>query len=205
MQELLGPLDAARDDVLVRRQPGGRLELPREVVGAEAGDRGHLRQGQAGVEVFLDVLDDGAELPRGSAPSRPRVRPAGRQDVAEQVDGQDVGQGLGGQPPAGAAGRQLGVHRPHRGPQGRQVQAVERRDRQPRRVEVERLGGDPRDQPRLQEDVEPVLAPAPARPDRAAGRHQRDRSGGGRYVPLHPFIPQVQLLRRPGKRRAGGG
>jgi hypothetical protein len=29
---------------------------------------------------------------------------------------------------------------------------VERRDRHPRRVEVERLGGDPRDQPRLQED-----------------------------------------------------
>ena len=34
LQELLGPLDAAGDDVLVRRQPGGRLELPREVVGA---------------------------------------------------------------------------------------------------------------------------------------------------------------------------
>ena len=29
LQELLGPLDAAQDDVLVRRQPGGRLELPR--------------------------------------------------------------------------------------------------------------------------------------------------------------------------------
>src|SRR5262245_2645895 len=28
-QELLGPLDAAGEDVLVRRQPGGRLELPR--------------------------------------------------------------------------------------------------------------------------------------------------------------------------------
>ena len=90
-------------------------------------------------------------LPRGSAPSRPR-RPAGRQDVPDQVDGQEVGQGLGGEPPPGAAGRQLGVHRPHRGPEVREVQAVERRDRQPRRVEVERLGGDPRDQPRLQEE-----------------------------------------------------
>jgi hypothetical protein len=42
LQELLGPLDAARDDVLVRRQPGGPLELRDEVVGAEAGDRGQL-------------------------------------------------------------------------------------------------------------------------------------------------------------------
>ena len=50
-------------DVLVRRQPGGRLELPREMVGAEAGDRRHLLQARAGVEVFLDVLDDGPEPP----------------------------------------------------------------------------------------------------------------------------------------------
>jgi hypothetical protein len=34
LQEFFGPFDAAGDDVLVRRQPGGRLELPREVVGA---------------------------------------------------------------------------------------------------------------------------------------------------------------------------
>jgi hypothetical protein len=38
LQELLGPLDATQDDVLVRRQTGGRLELPREVVGVEADD-----------------------------------------------------------------------------------------------------------------------------------------------------------------------
>ena len=139
-------------------------------------------------------------LPRGSGAVPPALRPAGCQDVPDQVDGQDVGQRLGGEPPAGAAGRQLGIHRRHRGPQGREVQAVERRDRQPRRVEVERLGGDPRDQPRLQEDVEPVEAPAPAPPGRAAGRHHRDRSRGGRYVPLHSFIQQVQLLRRPGKK-----
>ena len=50
VQELLRPLDAARDDVLVRRHPGGRFELPRKVVGAEVDGRGHLRQGQAGVE-----------------------------------------------------------------------------------------------------------------------------------------------------------
>src|SRR5262249_40148941 len=61
LQELLGPLDAAGDDVLVRRQSGGPLELRDEVVGAEAGNRGQLLQGRAGVKVFLDVLDDGAE------------------------------------------------------------------------------------------------------------------------------------------------
>src|SRR5262245_55890182 len=61
LQELLGPLDPAGDDVLVRRQAGGPLELPDEVGGTEAGDRGHLFQGRATVEVFLDVLDDGAK------------------------------------------------------------------------------------------------------------------------------------------------
>jgi hypothetical protein len=39
-RELLGPLDAADDDVLVRRQSGGLLELPGEVVGVEVGDSG---------------------------------------------------------------------------------------------------------------------------------------------------------------------
>src|SRR5271157_6488119 len=63
LQELLGPLDAAHDDVLVRRHSGGRLELPGDVVGAGMGRRRHLLQGQAGVEVFLDVLDDGPEPP----------------------------------------------------------------------------------------------------------------------------------------------
>ena len=174
LQELLGPLDAAQDDVLVRRQPGGRLELPGEVVGAEADNRGHLRQGRAAVEVFLDVLDDGAEPPPRQHPVPPALRPAGRQDVADQVDGQDVGQRLGGQPPRRR--RRPSVRRPP--PTSRpgvgEVQAVERRDRQPRRVEVERLGGDPRDQPRLQVEVqrrpcirssapEPGCRPAPAR------------------------------------------
>ena len=36
-QELLHPLDAAGDDVLVRRQPRGGLEPPGEVVEAEVG------------------------------------------------------------------------------------------------------------------------------------------------------------------------
>src|SRR5262249_10227992 len=71
LQEFLGSLDAAGDDVLVRRQPGGRLELPGEVVDAKMGRRGHLLQGQAGVEVFLDVLDDGPELPLRERTVRP--------------------------------------------------------------------------------------------------------------------------------------
>src|SRR5262249_46592573 len=47
LHQLLGPLDAAGDDVLVRRQSGGPLELPGEVVGTEAGDGGHLPPGRA--------------------------------------------------------------------------------------------------------------------------------------------------------------
>src|SRR5262249_50768363 len=61
LQELFGPLDAAGDDVLVRRQAGGRLELPSEVEGAEMGRRRHLLQAQAG-QVFLDELGDAVEL-----------------------------------------------------------------------------------------------------------------------------------------------
>ena len=48
-------------------------------------------------------------------------------------------------------------------------------------------------------DPQLVLAPARAHPGRAAGRHQGDRSGGGRHVPLHPRIQQFQLIRRAGK------
>src|SRR5262245_13551920 len=62
LKELLRTLDATGDDVLVRRLTGRDLELPREVVGAEVGDLRHVLQGQAGVEVFVDVLDDRAEL-----------------------------------------------------------------------------------------------------------------------------------------------
>src|SRR5262249_36649602 len=104
LQELLGPLDAAGDDVLVRRQSGGPLELPGEVVGTEAGDSGHLLQGRAGVKVFLDVLDDGAEPCSGERAVPPARGLAGRQGVPDQVGGQDVGQRLRRQPAAGAAG-----------------------------------------------------------------------------------------------------
>jgi hypothetical protein len=95
-QELLRPLDATQDDVLVRRQSGGGLELPREVVGVEADNRSQLRQGRADVEVFLDVLDDGAEHRSGERAVPPAPGLAGRQDMSDQVDCQDVGQRLGG-------------------------------------------------------------------------------------------------------------
>jgi hypothetical protein len=78
LQELLGPLDATQDDVLVRRQPGGGLELPREVVGVEADNRSQLRQGRAAVEVLLDVLLHGAEPPPRQHPVPPALQPAGR-------------------------------------------------------------------------------------------------------------------------------
>src|SRR5262245_57421192 len=103
-EQLLGPLDAAHDHVLVRRQPRGPLELRDEVVGAEAGDRGHLLQGRAAVEVPLDVLDDGAELRSGERAGSPARGLAGRQDVSDQVDGQEVGQRLGGERAPGAGG-----------------------------------------------------------------------------------------------------
>src|SRR5262249_11428165 len=63
LQEELGPLEAPQDDVLVRGQPGRYLELPCEMVGAEVGDLRQLRQARGGIEVLLDVLDDGAEFP----------------------------------------------------------------------------------------------------------------------------------------------
>src|SRR5262249_6674906 len=83
LQELPCPLDAARDDVLVWRQPGGPLELRDEVVGAEAGDRGQLLQGRANVEVLLDVLDDSAELRPGERAGSPARGLAGHQDVPD--------------------------------------------------------------------------------------------------------------------------
>src|SRR5215510_14764157 len=61
-KKLLRTLDATGNDVLVRRLSRRDLELPREVVGAEVHNRRHVLQGEAGVEVFVDVLDDRAQL-----------------------------------------------------------------------------------------------------------------------------------------------
>src|SRR5215472_9598117 len=83
LKESLGPFNAAHNDVLVRRQPSGRLEPPREVVDAEVGGRRHLLQGRAGIEVFLDVLDDRAKLPGRERAVRPKCRGAGAGGVAD--------------------------------------------------------------------------------------------------------------------------
>src|SRR5215468_2036464 len=196
LQELLGPLDAARNDVLVRRQPGGRLEPPREVAGAEMGRCRHLLQGQGGFEVLLDVLDDGAELPLRERTVRPTSRRPGRGGVANQVDGEQGGQGLGGETAPGGAGRELVIDRQHRGPQLRELQTVQRRQRHARGVEIELLRGDPCDQFRLQEDVKGVRVTAPAPPGRTAGRYHQDRAGGGRDDAADPFVARLELLRR---------
>src|SRR5262245_22542892 len=196
LQELLSPLDTAPEDVLVRRRPRGRLELPREVVGAEMGRRRHLPHGQAGVEVFLDVLDDGAELPPRERTVRPTGRGAAGGRVANQVDGEQVGEGLGGEPAPSGACRELVIYRQHRGPEWGVVQTVEWEDRRARGVEVEHLCGDPRDQPRLQEDVEGVRVTAPAVPGRAAGWYHQDRSGAWRNDPVYAVALHLELLWR---------
>ena len=69
----------------------------------------HLLQARAGVEVPFDGLNGGAEPPPRQRTVPPALRPSGCEDVPDQVDGQDVGQRLGGEPPAGAVGGQLGV------------------------------------------------------------------------------------------------
>jgi hypothetical protein len=92
LQQLLGPLDAPGDDVPVRRLTSGRLELPREVVDAEAGDSGHLLQGRAGVEVVLDVLHDQAtHLPvRVEAYDHPRPNGPAEGDLLESYSYLDL-------------------------------------------------------------------------------------------------------------------
>ena len=62
LKELLRTLDATGDDVLVRRLSRRDFELPRKVVGAKVGDRCHALEGQACVEVFIDVLDHRPQL-----------------------------------------------------------------------------------------------------------------------------------------------
>src|SRR5215831_4859277 len=109
-QEVLGPLDAASNHVLVGRQPRGRLELPRKVVAIEAGHGRYLGQGRGGVEVLLDVLQDGPEPPPRQGTVPPAHSAAGYHDVPDQVDGQNGGQRFGGQRPPGTAGGQLGIH-----------------------------------------------------------------------------------------------
>jgi len=54
-QEVLRPFNAAVDHVLVRRQPGGSLELPHELISAEIGHGSHLFQ-RASLRAVLEAL-----------------------------------------------------------------------------------------------------------------------------------------------------
>src|SRR3984893_15890183 len=91
-QEVLCSFNAARDHILVRRQPGGRLELAREVIGAEMGDGRHLLQRGIASEIFHDVLNDRVELSaRKYSVCRGR-KPARTRGMTNQVNGQNVGE-----------------------------------------------------------------------------------------------------------------
>src|SRR3984893_15122959 len=85
-QEVLRSFNAARDHILVRRQPDGRLELAHKVIGAERNDGSHLLQCQIGAEIFHDVLDERAELPaRKYAGNRGR-QPMRTPDMTDQLN-----------------------------------------------------------------------------------------------------------------------
>jgi hypothetical protein len=61
-QEVLRSFNAARNHILVRRQPRGCLELSCEMIRAEMDDGRHLFQLWTAFEIFHDVLNDRAEL-----------------------------------------------------------------------------------------------------------------------------------------------
>ena len=83
-------------------------------------------------------------------------------------------------------------------PLGKTFGLVTDRFGQPRRVEAERLSGHAPTNPGSRKTCSWSLHPLERHPGRGACRQQHDCSGGGWYEPLHPFIAQVQLLRRPG-------
>src|SRR5262249_34022176 len=113
LQELLGPLDAAGEDGLGRRQPGGPPGRPPRVGGGGGGRAG----GGGGVGASREVGDGGGGPPGGGGAARGAGGRGGRGGVWDRVEGGDVARRLGGEPPAGAARRQLGIHRANRGPQ----------------------------------------------------------------------------------------
>lgn len=61
-QGVLRPFNAARDHILVRRQPAGCLELSCEMIRTEMDDGRHLFQRWTAFEIFYDVLNDRAGL-----------------------------------------------------------------------------------------------------------------------------------------------
>src|SRR5258708_9302651 len=91
-QEVLCSFNAARDHILVRRQPGGRLELAREGVGAEMNHVSHLLQRRTAFDIFPDVLDDSAELSARKNAVRRGWQPVRTRGMTDQVNGQNVGE-----------------------------------------------------------------------------------------------------------------
>ena len=76
------------------------------------------------------------------------------------------------------------------------MEPIERRHCYPRRVEVERLGGDLGDQSWLQRDMERVVPPGPPPPDRNACGDDQDRPGRRGDVPLDALVPDFAFLWR---------
>ena len=91
-QEVLGSFNAARDHILVRRRPSGRLELARKVIGAEMNDGSHLLERGTAFEIFHDVLDDRAELPARKYAVRQSQQPVRTRGMTDQVNGQNIGE-----------------------------------------------------------------------------------------------------------------
>src|SRR5260221_12976997 len=89
-EEVLRSFNAARDHILVRRQPGGRLELAREVIGAEMGDGSHLLQRGTASEIFHDILNDPTELVAWQYALPPPQPPARTRDMTDQADGPNL-------------------------------------------------------------------------------------------------------------------
>src|SRR5207253_7942936 len=73
-QEVLRSFNAACDHILVRRQPGGCLELPREMKGAEMEDGRHSLQRRIASEISIMYSMTLRSLWRGSTPSADAFR-----------------------------------------------------------------------------------------------------------------------------------
>jgi hypothetical protein len=132
---------------------------------------GHLRQPRAASEMLVNVINHSAEPSARERRLPSKRKPAGRKDLSEQMDRHNVGQRLSEKPPAETT-REYRVYCVHRSLQGRQVYGVQRRDRQPRGVEVEHLDRDACQQRRLQKDIQlvQVRGPAPPGSDGGPGR-----------------------------------
>ena len=104
--------------------------------------------------MFVDVLDDGAQLVSGQHSAGMNVGRLGGGETPQEVDGQDVAQRLGKETSPSAAGSHLGIQRQHGGLDSGVGQAVDGRKRHPVGVEVAGLGRDTGEPLRLEQDVD---------------------------------------------------